>query len=277
MLKTIVDYFFPIPIFSLKKQNEGDSISLVRWCLHSDPPSMQPSAESRIYKFIMRTSATATKLDLAAMERLGVKVKHAEYATDGEGKLLALVQLVDKMRRLDIAKRLLGAGDHDFPYNQECEDAHLSGVRVLVSSGDTKMEYQQVFAMHFSVKPIGKRKKRSDTSSENDDDDDHCVRIQPALNAPSEECDEQRGENTRLHRELSDARERIAGLEAANGALLAKKAAFDALTSEYASWRYDTRCKDERIAELQARTVGLEEGLARMTECRDLLVRKNQN
>jgi hypothetical protein len=48
-----------------------------------------------------------------------------------------------------------------------------------------------------------------------------------------------RDEDTRLRRELSvavdDAREGIAGLEATNGALLAKKAAFDALASEYAS------------------------------------------
>jgi hypothetical protein len=36
----------------------------------------------------------------------------------------------------------------------------------------------------------------------------------------------------------------------------------------------DTRRKDERIAELQAQKAGLEEGLARRTECRDLLVRK---
>jgi hypothetical protein len=60
---------------------------------------MQPSAESRIYKFIIRASSTAKKLDLATLERLGVKVKHAEYATDSERRLLALVQLVDKMRR----------------------------------------------------------------------------------------------------------------------------------------------------------------------------------
>ena len=272
---------------------------------------MQTPVESRIYKFILRASTSSKALNLAAMERLGVRVRRVEYATDEEGRLLALVQLVDKMRRVDIMKRLLGAADGAYPYNRESgsEEARLSGVQMLVSSGDTKVEYQQLFAAHFVLASAAEgaggesgKRKRKGALGENDEDGlakmqrkppgaESVVQsaVEPAVDSNIQSSEELRAtelsalreENRQLCDELcaarvssKSARARVVELEAANADLLAKKAAFDALTAEYASWRYDTRCKDERIAELQARTVELQQELARMTECRDLLARK---
>ena len=88
------------------------------------------------------------------MERLGVKVKRAEYAAEGEGAVLALVQLDDKMRRSDIMKKLFGtSASGRFPYNEACapDQAVLEsrGVEIMVASGETNAEFQRAFSAHF--------------------------------------------------------------------------------------------------------------------------------
>lgn len=261
--------------------------------------------ESRIYKFILRTSTAAKELDLAAMECLGVGVRRVEYASEGEGRLLALVQLVDKMRKSDIVKKLFGGLDRDFPYNRMCSDtqkkiSETDAVTMLVLSGETKVEYQQVFAMHFvgsstvvvdntnEMDSKKKKQKRMEPLSENEQAGAPTTAdpLMSHLNRWGVQFLEQtrllhdadvlalRDENTRLRKELSGdegLHARVKDLEVANAGLLAKKDAFDRLTVQYAAWRYDTRCKDERIAELEARNAELQKDLARMTECRDSL------
>jgi len=250
---------------------------------------MQTSKESRIHKFILRVSVAAKELDLGAMDRLGVKVKHAEYATEGEGKLLALVHLVDKLRKSDIVKKMFGGWARNFPYNRECHNAQAQisetdVVSLLVSSGDSKVEYQQVFAMHFVggsatvVEADGSEKKKKQQTSS----DQPANPVIPACSGDplvshkwgDADMLALREENRQLQAELLAATARLKELERQNSDLLAKKTAFDSLTAQYAAWRYDTRCKDERIAELEARNAELQMGLARMTECRDALLKK---
>ena len=126
-------------------------------------PLILPTQESRIHKFILRAWTKASELDLSAMERLGVKVRSAEYATEGEGVVLMLVHLDGKMRRSDIMKRLLGCDP--FPYNAICgpdqKVEELRGVEMLVASGETKVEYQQVFAAHFVAGSAGGEVKKT--------------------------------------------------------------------------------------------------------------------
>ena len=116
-------------------------------------PFILCAQESRIHKFILRAWTAASELDLSAMERLGVKVRSAEYASEGEGAVLVLVNLESKLRRSDIMKRLFCGESGRFPYNTVCRSdqtvEELRGVEMLVASGETKVEYQRVFAAHF--------------------------------------------------------------------------------------------------------------------------------
>ncbi len=122
---------------------------------HTPPLSRRfPTQESRIHKCILRAWTDASELDLSAMERLGVKVKRAEYAAEGGGAVLALVQLDDKMRRSDIMKRLFGTcASGRFAYNEACAPDQTvlesRGVEILVASGETNAEFQRAFSTHF--------------------------------------------------------------------------------------------------------------------------------
>ena len=122
---------------------------------HTPPLSRRfATQESRIHKCILRAWTDASELDLSAMERLGVKVKRAEYAAEGGGAVLALVQLDDKMRRSDIMKRLFGTcASGRFAYNEACAPDQTvlesRGVEILVASGETNAEFQRAFSTHF--------------------------------------------------------------------------------------------------------------------------------
>jgi hypothetical protein len=263
----------------------------------SAPDWLAISQESRIHKFILRTYTSCSELDISAMENLGVKVRRAEYVAEGDGAVLMLVQLVEKMRRVDIMQRLFGGETKtcDFPYNSVCATAlkieESRGVQMLVSSGRTKEEYQRVFAQHFVSTGGGgvKRKKESD-------DEDSAVPpnlcqmldqwgtrfLERVGHQRDQELLTLREENARLKKSeaptaisAEDAKrmqEQIKELETANARLLAKKDSFDRLTASYASWRYDLKCKDAHIAALETRTKELDVELAKMTERRDALV-----
>ena len=134
-----------------------------------------------MHKFILCTSTDASALDLAYFTRRGICARDIRCKTKSDGQMLALVHLIDKMRRSDIMRKLLaGAGASD--------------MEVLVASGETKEEYDAVLRGYFTApaaaaattaraKPSSDKKNKKkaekkeedtmrDGSSEEDDEDD---------------------------------------------------------------------------------------------------------
>jgi len=245
---------------------------------------MQSTAESRVYKCILCVVTSEKEVSLVGLVRANVKVKDAEFANDAKGRLLVLVQLEGKMRRSEIMRKL-----------ESCDEV-LKGAEVLVSSGETKAEYTELFGAYFTDKMAAEsaRKRQRDEASEDEEEKKGPARNSngveavatkpvnpPALSALREEADRLRKENENLAVKNADLQDRLqadkAKLDAKQSsldALVAKESAFDALTTAYASWRYDTRCKDERIAELQKENARLERALADMTARKDRLQKK---
>jgi hypothetical protein len=242
-------------------------------------PSMSQN-ESRVHKFIVRGRSSASELDVAAMERLGVKVKQAEYVAtpDGQG-ISMLAHLAEKMRRSDIFMKLFGEGA---PYNAECEPSQqVQGrVEVLVESGETKAEYQRVLAAHFVASGAKKGMENAEELSpmcKYLDKRFSDLAVQILGSKDQSELFALRQENEALRKgiapdpQIQPLQSRIKELEDANAAWLQKKDSFDRLTLDYAAWRFDLRGKDVEIASLQARTAELEHALAQMTDRRNVL------
>jgi hypothetical protein len=145
------------------------------------PTDLPPQEESRVHKFILCTSTDASALDLAYFTRRGICARDIRCKTKSDGQMLALVHLIDKMRRSDIMRKLLaGAGASD--------------MEVLVASGETKEEYDAVLRGYFTApaaaaattaraKPSSDKKNKKkaekkeedtmrDGSSEEEDEDD---------------------------------------------------------------------------------------------------------
>jgi hypothetical protein len=224
--------------------------------------------ESRIHKFILRGRSSAPELDVAAMERLGVKVRQAEFASDGQG-ISMLAHLAEKMRRSDIFMKLFGEGA---PYNAECEPSQqVQGrVEVLVESGETKAEYQRVLAAHFVASGAKKGMENAEELSPMCkflDKRFSDLAVQILSSKDQSELFALRQENEALRKgiapdpKIQSLESRIKELEDANAAWLQKKDSFDRLTLDYATWRFD----------LQARTAELEHALAQMTDRRNVL------